>query len=492
MMGPKVLRMPQIVIGATIFILMAGAILLNSCGMGSDTVASGGIGGSGVTIGTVTDYGSIFVNGIEYDTQQADVFVENKFMGTGDAAAKAHIHLGQQVVVDGTYSSENAGRAETIEAFIRILGPVLGIEQVTPTLLALNVMGQQVYADSQTHWSGASAVDVGLGQLLAVSGLVAPDGAIQAGHISIEAPHIDAGTIVSLKGEVQQLDLNASTFFINDLGVDYTKAENGPDQLENGVMVSVSGTYDGGMLVATSLTSFETDNVAAADHFSIEGFLDAHPDTEDWQMGPYRIRLDKLTVLQGLEPEEMDVGLRIQISGRLDNHILQAQRIVYSVPVKIEGTIQMKGSDLTLTLKGLGGASIQFNPLTKIHGQIDSFAALEPDDHIRLHGFFSQELNLLDIRHCFVPPPSVPAQRMLLQGPMSGVDASHVAIAGLSIDTTTGIAADAQFLDENGAVLDRDAFFNRLSTAADTIFLRASGELQGDVAVFNQISILQP
>ncbi|MEW8384692.1 MAG: hypothetical protein AB2704_22775, partial [Candidatus Thiodiazotropha taylori] len=52
---------------------------LYSCGGGSggSQVADGGIGGTGVTQGRVTGFGSIFVNGIEYETDNASFTVNN-------------------------------------------------------------------------------------------------------------------------------------------------------------------------------------------------------------------------------------------------------------------------------------------------------------------------------------------------------------------------------------------------------------------------------
>ena len=49
---------------ATFICLLAGSLVLNGCGgssSGSDTTA--GIGGTGIAVGKITDFGSVFVNG---------------------------------------------------------------------------------------------------------------------------------------------------------------------------------------------------------------------------------------------------------------------------------------------------------------------------------------------------------------------------------------------------------------------------------------------
>ena len=75
-------------------------VFIAACGGGSGgggTVASGGIGGTGVTSGTVSGFGSIFVNGIEFDTDGASRDVDDKVdvsNGTDDDTV-----LGSGVVV---------------------------------------------------------------------------------------------------------------------------------------------------------------------------------------------------------------------------------------------------------------------------------------------------------------------------------------------------------------------------------------------------------
>ncbi|MGD8372458.1 MAG: DUF5666 domain-containing protein, partial [Syntrophobacterales bacterium] len=68
------------------------ALLLISCGS-----SGGGIGGSGVTSqGSITGFGSIVVNGTEFDTTNATIIVE------GEEAGVVDLHLGMVVTVYGT------------------------------------------------------------------------------------------------------------------------------------------------------------------------------------------------------------------------------------------------------------------------------------------------------------------------------------------------------------------------------------------------------
>ena len=56
------------------------------CGGGGDSQAGGGIGGTGLyasSVGTVTEFGSVVVNGVTYETRNAQVIVENDLKGVG-------------------------------------------------------------------------------------------------------------------------------------------------------------------------------------------------------------------------------------------------------------------------------------------------------------------------------------------------------------------------------------------------------------------------
>ena len=65
----------------SLLLTLCFVLLLISCGS-----SSGGIGGSGMTSqGSVSEFGSIFVNGTEFDTSNATIIVEGEEKGVGDA-----------------------------------------------------------------------------------------------------------------------------------------------------------------------------------------------------------------------------------------------------------------------------------------------------------------------------------------------------------------------------------------------------------------------
>ncbi len=88
--------------------------LLVACGGSGGGVGGidpgGGIGGSGMTSsGSISAFGSIFVNGVEYETNGAMITVD------GDSATEADLGLGMVVLVIGTVNDDGVtGTAEQV------------------------------------------------------------------------------------------------------------------------------------------------------------------------------------------------------------------------------------------------------------------------------------------------------------------------------------------------------------------------------------------
>ncbi|MFA9421836.1 MAG: DUF5666 domain-containing protein, partial [Gammaproteobacteria bacterium] len=95
--------------------------ILTSCGGGGgggDTVA--GIGGTGISSGTVTGFGSVFVNGVEFETSGTVFDIDDSGTGSQDDLA-----LGMIVTVNGIVNDDGVtGSATSISFDDQLQGPV--------------------------------------------------------------------------------------------------------------------------------------------------------------------------------------------------------------------------------------------------------------------------------------------------------------------------------------------------------------------------------
>ncbi len=71
---------------------------LTACGGGTQ-VAGGGIGGTGISQGSITAFGSVWVNGVEFDTSNASI------LRNGSSVTQSDLAIGMVVTVDGSVNS---------------------------------------------------------------------------------------------------------------------------------------------------------------------------------------------------------------------------------------------------------------------------------------------------------------------------------------------------------------------------------------------------
>jgi ABC-type phosphate transport system substrate-binding protein len=122
-----------------------------SCG--GEQLAGGGIGGTGITTGTVTGFGSVFVNGVEFDTAGASMDIDDvpsTSDGTDDASV---LGIGMVVTVTGTVNADGVTGTATAISYDEIFeGPITAEpdEDVDMQTKTFEVFGITVVADSNT------------------------------------------------------------------------------------------------------------------------------------------------------------------------------------------------------------------------------------------------------------------------------------------------------------------------------------------------------
>lgn len=266
--------------------LIAAALVaasLSGC-TGGTTVAEGGIGGSGYTSGSVSGFGSIFVNGVEFETDGSTF--------TGDARSEADLEVGMVVEVEGTVNADGiTGRAHTIR-YRRLLHGTVDVGGNTIAIDGgLTVLGQRVVTDSQTVFEpGASGylllAEIGEGDVLDIDGFLRTDG-IHATRVAVAAPDFVPGDALELRGIIDELD--EDSFRIGGLNVIYSAPALGEGDLADGALVRViaaSPPASGEALQATLVEVEAKASGSAGEPVELEGvvsqsggnrFVNGHP-----------------------------------------------------------------------------------------------------------------------------------------------------------------------------------------------------------------------
>jgi hypothetical protein len=209
------------------FLLLLAALHLGCDGGGGGSLASGGIGGTGITVssvGSTTGFGSVIVNGVTYDTTAAELFVENTAMGSGDQVLVQNIAVGMVVRVEGRLNAGGNAIADRVYFSSELRGPVESINELDAVSKQAVILGQTILMDDRTVFRNTDAAAIAVGMVLEVSGFVDEAGSINATYVNKVANSHLPDDLVEIKGLVQNLDPQLRTFEFNLLSVDYSTA----------------------------------------------------------------------------------------------------------------------------------------------------------------------------------------------------------------------------------------------------------------------------
>jgi hypothetical protein len=300
---------------------------LTSCGTSSGPSAGGGIGGTGISQGPITGFGSVFVNGVEFSTTTGTVITQN-----GNPSTESDLRIGMVVAVHGTFDANGTtGTADQIDFNDELDGPIQSINTGDQTIL---VMGQTVKVDAGTHYQSAAGLnDLQNGNVIEVSGLPQADGTILATYIELKSTSCSPGSEFEVKGAIR--NLNGSTFQINNLTVDYSGAvlENLPSGLGEGVLVEVKtgACYNGGVMIAGTVEGIRSEiSGGAGTLVDLEGFVTRFASTADFDVEGQPVSTTGATVYENGTSGNLGLNVRVEVEGKLDaNGVLIANKVSF-------------------------------------------------------------------------------------------------------------------------------------------------------------------
>lgn len=249
------------------------AVLVASCGGGGGGTFAG-IDRLGVTNGTITGFGSIIVNGIEYQTSNTTYDIDDN-----PAGLPGSLKVGQAVTL--RWSSSDNGVTRRADAVIyddTVEGPITAgsISLLTSSFV---VLGQTVIVDADTSFASPlfdlrSLAD---GDIVKVSGLFDGDGLIRATRIDRQAP----GGEFEIRGVVASRAVTTFTIngqVVNTVGA-FIDAPGGVISDGDFVEAKGSSVNGSGELVATrvELEDGQTRTGEDGEDAEVEGYVDSLP-----------------------------------------------------------------------------------------------------------------------------------------------------------------------------------------------------------------------
>ncbi|MDH3587918.1 MAG: DUF5666 domain-containing protein [Gammaproteobacteria bacterium] len=473
-----------------------GTVFLASCGGGGGGGASStpppvtnppppdsGIDRGGVAQGVITGFGSIFVNGIRFDTSSASFTIDD------NPGSESDLDVGKVVTVTGSIDDDGQnGTADDVIFDDEVEGPIDSIDIAAATLV---VLGQLVIVDAGTLFDDSivpNALDgLSVGQVVEVSGFVGADGSITATYIELTND-----TEFEITGTVSALDTGAMTFEINGQVIDYSGAtlEDFPaGQIEDGMRVEAEGTTIGsnGELAATRV-EFEDDDLPGEedDDVEIEGFITRFTSATDFDVSGHAVTTTGSTIFENGTAADLAEGVKVEVEGNFDsNGVLVAEKVSLRQNADIELEAMVDSTDVnggTLTVLGLVIATTDVTRFEDDSDQSQSTFGLgdiSSGNWVEVKAYLDESGNLIATQ----VERDDAEDEVEIKAAVEAVARPDLQVLGLTIQTD----ANTEYEDINELPLSADDFFAQVDVAT-RVQIRGA-VLSGNVILASEIEL---
>ena len=452
--------------------LVFAVLVLGGCGGsgGEGTLAGGGIGGTGITSGTVTAFGSVFVNGIEFETSGSSFDVDDDATAT-----ESDLGIGMVVSITGRVNADGvSGTAEHILYDDVVEGPVAAAPQedadmVTKTFTVLGVT--VVVGSNTTVFVNTTYGSLAMNDVVEVSGYFGGGGVLQATRIEKEGL-LDPGTVVETRGTVNSFN-GIDTFTLGVLTVMFdgmTNFEDLPGTVANGQYVEVRGSFIGPDSILATRIELEDEGFAdEVDHISLEGIVSDFNGIGDFKVSGQAVAASGAT---RFEPPDLvntlGEGFKVEVEGGIVAGVLQAAEVdERGGDLEIDGMVAGKNLAAgTVTLEVVQGQPLTVN--TGIRTLFDderegvencTLASIVTNDELVVIGYLNASGNLV-ASHITCDE----LEEYELRGPVDVPPTAGDSLSGTLTILGVTIFTDDQtgFEDESESPLNGQEFFDQV------------------------------
>ncbi|HIN93011.1 MAG TPA: hypothetical protein EYM99_09350 [Alphaproteobacteria bacterium] len=471
---------------------------LASCGVGVGLglLAEGGISGTGISFGAITGLGSIFSNGIKFNTDDAEVTFE------GFPGSDMQLKTGMVVSVVGEFDTQTQkGTAETVDFSYTLLGEV---EYVDLNSGVIHAIGQSVLTDGRTVFDDVELPQFVVGDFVAVSGFINVGGAILSTYVN----KIPQQLSLVVEGVVTNFDSGNRTFDVfnalraaglaNGLVeqvVDYSGGVVvgfGGAVLGDGSLVRIEGELSGGGVLNASMIENRQEalNGLGENNVLLHGLVTEVPSSTQLGVAGNTVQVNADTQFINGSQGEIDLDHSVRIEGRFDEdgRVIAEQVIQLSPTHGIEayvenielntGSIELLGLTLSTT------ASTLYIDSSSDDLSLFSIDDLAIGDRLILSVFSSEALIEVS-RLERVDDPG--GNAVSIQGPVEALPVEPgLSILGLAIDTAA-LQDNTGFFEGDQLPVTRNRFYG---SVGEGLAVRSSGIYAASVYSPTSVTLL--
>jgi len=456
--------------------MLAGAAMaaLLAAGLLATQPAGGGINGGGRFYGAIDEFGSIFVNGVEFELGGATITIDDQ------PGTEADLRLGQLVTVDGVVNLDGVtGNAVTVNLRNDLRGTVSAVD---PTDVSFTLLAQKVRVDSTTLYGPTVAPQ-------ALAGIAPGLAYVVSGHRNalgeLVATRIDRAATATPKivGRVADLDGDVSRLTIGALTIDYAGAqlEGAPTE---GALVEASGTLQSPTLLVASRVEVIAGGLVPGEGASIEGYVTAPLSAGRFALGSQVVSVSAATEIVDGTAADLVANVKVEAEGQVDAAgVLRAGKVTISWPAaRAHGVV---------TRTPASGGRLEVNGLVV---ETPPGTAYEDRSELKLRRFSLADIRVGDtIEPRGIEPVAArtiradgiqrvrPDGRSTIEGVASGVRAASLVL----LDETVTVTPSTAYQDMKGRRLDAATFFAQAAGRE----VKARGAWTGTAFVADQLAL---
>jgi hypothetical protein len=466
--------------------LTIGVSGLVACGGGGgDDVA--GIGGTGITAsGSITGFGSIYVNGIRFDVDSADITVDGD-----DTVDDTALKLGMVVKVQGVVDDTGlAGIAATVEFDEVLQGPVNSVIG-TGNARTLSILGVQVFvSEGATVFEGVAFSNLdNLGathDVVEISGYLDENNNILATRLEYVEAFSTSAEVEARGFVVEEPDVNIFGLDINGDGVSDRLVDTTPStgllasDLSAGQLVEIAGylavAHADNTVFATDVEYEDTVLGDANGEASLEGIVtNLNAPLRTFTLNGVSVDYTNATFEPLTLADSLANGLQVEVEGQVINgSILIADEIEAEDEVELSAIVSSKSApNITLSFNS-GTVDVVTDGNTDyeddVVGSGYDFSAVDLGHFVKVEGHLDADGNVLAAQVKRVDPSDD-----IVQGPVSDCTSGapgSITLMGVTFSLLNGTTS---YADQNeNSVSDNTAFCNLVN--AGTYFVKVQDD----------------
>ncbi|HSO19964.1 MAG TPA: DUF5666 domain-containing protein [Desulfosarcina sp.] len=454
-------------------------------GQGGTGVTGGGQGGTGMSAGTVTAFGSIHVNGVRYDTSQAEIFVEGQSQGFGDGAVQTSLAVGMVVRVEGNFEDSENGTADRVyfNDDLRGLVETGSFQEIDSLTSKLVVLGKTVVINEFTNVVGI-AIDSGIeGEWIQVSGFEDAEGRLNATFVT----GITNSGGANLKGTITAVDPPNFIITINGIDISYLNAAPiDPDPFAVGQLVEVTGDYSSGAAAvdADNITWVDFLGADDIDFIELEGIVSNKTSDTEFSLNGVPVILNAQTIYSGGDAGDAAEDVRIEVEGQLIDGVVHAETVIFLDFAKVEADVAANTASV-ISLHGLMDIPIRCNDLTKVTGAVTAVADIDNTLHVKIIGRRLSPMESETVLAVHIITLSPLNDKVILQGALEGnppADPSSITLLDHDVDISA--VPDDSFESPGGVGY---AAFHASTQAGDIV--SAKGTRSGGIVTWQSMTV---